>query len=531
MLANGIPRILWAALGLVALAVRLRIAGRPVDSALPTHLSRTLERLGPTFVKFGQALSLRRDLLPDAYADALQSLQDHVGPFAGREAVREIERGLGHPIDELFAEFDRKPFAAASVAQVHGARLADSREVVVKVRRPGIRAQVDRDMRALRRIVRLCEALLPGLARQRPVEIVDEVWANLRREIDFRQEARSIRRFAEAFETWPGIRIPGVVDELFGEAVVVQERSSGKRIDDSAIGPDGPRLAQVFVDAYLHQFFVLGIFHGDPHPGNLFVTNDGRICFHDFGLVGRLDPAMRRNLARFLQAFVEQDADWLLEAAIDLGIVSATADRPELRRGLAELLGDYAALPLKEWSLAEVFLRVMRLGGGATFRVPRDLLVLMRAMFLIENAVRNLDPDFRLLDSLTARAGTVLERLAQEAMPAHARLRTEAAFVAQDVPGLLAGLLQRLHREGEGIGISLQHHGLEDLAGRVDRGSNRVALALVTLGLYIAASLLMQHSLGPRVLGDMPLLAAIGYVLALWFTARLARAIFRSGPL
>lgn len=281
----------------------------------------SLESLGTTFIKFGQALSIRRDILPDDYVVALQKLQDHVSPFPTSVAVQEIEHGLGKPLAELFAEFEETPLAAASVAQVHAAHLRDGRSVIIKVRRPGLKRQINQDMRSLFWLARVATVIIPRLRHYQPLRIVREIWTNLLKEIDFCREARSIRHFVTAFADWPALKIPDVVDDLVSETVIVQERSSGMRIDDASLKSTGPRLAGNFVDAYLHQIFVLGVFHGDPHPGNLLVTEDGRLCLHDFGIVGFLDRAMRRKLAAFALAFVRQDADWLLEAAIDLGIL------------------------------------------------------------------------------------------------------------------------------------------------------------------------------------------------------------------
>ena len=170
----------------------------------------------------------------------------------------------------------------------------------------------------------------------------------------------------------------------------------------------GAQLAQALVEAYLQQLFVMGLFHGDPHPGNLFIMDSGRICFHDFGIVGALDPPTSRNLAAFLLAFVHQDSEWMLDAALDLGLLAGALDRAEFRQGMQELIQDYAGLPLKDWSLAEAFVRVARLGRGRNIRIPHSLLVLMRMLYLMENAVRDLDPDFNLLQSLLGKAEDVL---------------------------------------------------------------------------------------------------------------------------
>lgn len=490
------------------------------------RLCRTFERLGTTFVKLGQGLSLHRDLLPDEYIRALQGLQDHVASFPDEVARREVERALGKSLAELFAEFEAHPLAAASIAQVHRARLHDGRRVVVKIRRPRIKSQIDRDMRLLRGALL---ALLPWLRRFEPLALVDEIWTNLRKETDFRREAQNTLRFAEAFRESATVYVPAVIDGLYAESVLVQEMSGGRRVDDPAVRAHGAQLAQGLVEAYLQQIFVMGVFHGDPHPDNLFIMDSGHICFHDFGIVGMLDSSTRRNLAGFLFAFVHQDSEWMLDAALDLGLLAGALDRAKFRQGMQEVIQDYASLPLKDWSLAEAFVRVARLGHGRNIRIPHNLLVLMRMLYLMENAVRDLDPDFNLLQSLLGKAEEVLSAAAGAgAGTGLNRLRFEAAAGVRELPAELGAWVHRIRAKG--IEMQIQHHGMEELEQTIARGSNRMALALVTLGLYIAASLLMQHSIWPR-LGEMPLLAAVGYALALWFTWRLARGISHSGKL
>jgi ubiquinone biosynthesis protein len=486
--------------------------------------SEMLEKLGTPFVKLGQGLSMHTEFLPDDYVAALTSLQDHVAPFPGEQAVREIERSFGRTIDDLFAEFNLTPLAAASIAQVHTARLHDGHDVIVKVRRPGIKRRVEQDMRILAFLVRMVLLLAPRLRRLDPLGLVEEVLHNLRKEMDFRQEARNIRRFTGIFRDSPTIFVPAAIEGMQTEWISVQHMSAGHRIDDAGLKESGPMLAQAFVDAYLKQFFSVGVFHGDPHPGNLFIMQDGRICFHDFGLVGFLDHSSRRNLAAFMQAFVLQDAEWLLDSALDLGILAGDLDRDVFLGELEQLTQDYAQLPLKEWSFAEALLRIARMGRGRNVRIPHNLLVLMRTAFLMESTVRTLDPEFNLMDGLLAKAPA----FAGEAMSKGGndsgmqRLKYEAAVAVRQIPDGLSSLVRKA-RTGK-LGIRLNHHGLENLERQIERGSRRVALSLVTLGLYIAASLLMQHSIGPRIM-DFPLLAALGYGLALWLTFHLIKGV------
>lgn len=230
---------------------------------------------------------------------------------------------------------------------------------------------------------------------------------------------------------------------------------------------------------------------------------------------------------------MHQDPDWFLDAAIDLGVLGGEIDRTEFRRGLAAIISDYAALPLNEWSLAEAFLRVTRLGRAQNVFIPYDLVVLARALFLAENVVRTLDPEFQLLETLQAKGPEVLKAAmgTAELTGSLDRLKHEGLNAIHDLPEVLFSWARRLSRQGEGLGINLEIHALDRVAENINRSSNRLSLALVTLGLYVAGSLLMQHSIGPRLWGGMPILAAFACALALWFTLRLARGIARSGRL
>lgn len=516
----------FAVLGVVAHASWSRFSGSERRS-LPQRFRHMLERLGPPFVKLGQALSLRKDLLPDDVVAALQGLQDDVPRFSSAEARREIERELARPIEQVFSEFDDKPLAAASIAQVHRARLLDGREVIVKVRRPGIRHQIDRDMRLLVIVLRAAEPFLPALKRYNAVALVREIWARLRGETDFRQEAASVRRFVEGFRDQPAAYVPDVEEALCTEAVLVQTMSHGRRIDDPALKSDGARLAQALIDLYLHQFFVMGVFHGDPHPGNLFALDDGRICFHDFGVVGQLTPAMRRKLAMFMLALTHQDEDWLVDAATDLGVLSPSVGRRLAREGVGAILADYAGRPLRDWSVGEVLLRIMRLGRGAGVMLPTNLAILARAAAIVEQVLRGLDQELTVVEALAHADPELLAKLivARPEQSSLVRLRSEAAATAQSLPALAAEWFQQARHEGGGIPVTLRADSLAATGRSALRGADRLALALVALGLYVAASLLMQHSVGPRVFGGWPLFAVFGYVLALWLTVRIVRGI------
>lgn len=416
--------------------------------------------------------------------------------------------------------------AAGSIAQVHRAVLKDGRTVIVKVRRPGIQRQINEDIRILRWFMKSVLIVLPRFRRLAPMELIDELSRNLHKEIAFRQEAWNIARFVEVFRGSPTVCVPGAMKDLSTDWVLVQEMSAGRRIDDPSFLADGPRLARNLVDAYVYQFFNVGVFHGDPHPGNVFVLQDGKICLHDFGLIGFLDQTTRVNLVALMQAFERQDADWLLDAYLDLGILERKLNRAVFRSGLEELIQDYARMPLRDWSFGEAFLRIARIGRGQNVRIPHHLLVLLRAVFLMESTVRKLDPDFNLLEGLFAKAGDALRAVIQPASldDFTARLKYESLVSLKELPEGLSRLMRRMRSEG--VVLSVQHSGLDRLRHEINGAGSRIALALLALGLYVAASLLMQHSVGPRI-AAIPVLPAIGYGLALWLTFRVAQSVSR----
>ena len=526
-------RIASAAMSIALLGASERIRRIPHErSRLPHKLRQTLDDLGPAFVKAGQGLSLRADLLPKAYIEELAKLNDQVAPFSPALARREIEKALGGTILSIFRTFEEMPLAAASIAQVHGATLLDGRAVVVKVRRPGIGLVIDRDMRALIRLLRVLERLSRRLAMHQPVRIAQEIWRNLRIETDFRVEARAMRRFASGLGSMQQIESPAVIEKFTRENVLVQQRHSGLLIGDPLVASRGPEFASRLAEAYLVQFFALGFFHGDPHPGNLFFEQDGSICFHDFGIFGELDFPTRRNLAMFIQAFVNEDADWMLDYAIALGLVAQPRPRREtFVSGMQEILAGYSSVPLQDWSIGELLRRVSRLGPAGSIHVPWNMLVLMRTVFILESNLRRLDPEMNVVATLLEKGAPVISQLSGRTEGAALRrLRYEAALAAQDLPRALASALRHLRSQGFRGELPVRIAGLEESTTRLERMGNRLALAIVTLGLFVGSSLLMQHSLGPSLYG-IPALALAGFTLAVWLALRLALAVSRAGHL
>ncbi len=288
-------------------------------------------------------------------------------------------------------------------------------------------------------------------------------------------------------------------------------------------------LAYVVLDAYVQQLFEKGVFHADPHPGNLFVMADGRVCFHDFGSIGYLDPGSRAYLAQLIAAIVINDEAGVQDAATALGFIRKEVDRQSYQRAISEILERMASLPLKDWSVAEAIWQIARIGSGKNFRLPRHLLVLLRTLFLAENTLRALVPNFDLIAALRDRSSEIQRLIVSNST--QLPLTERVARATQQMPALLADALRQLRIDDGRPSLGVHHHGLEELEVTISRTGNRLSLALITLGLYIAGSILMLHGGGPQLWEHVPLGAALAYGLAVLLSLRLIFAIRHSGKL
>ncbi|MBI5756066.1 MAG: AarF/ABC1/UbiB kinase family protein [Nitrospirae bacterium] len=491
-----------------------------------------LEDLGPTFIKFGQILSLRRDILSEDFIRELQKLQDHVPPFPVEHAKGEILAQFGKPVEKLYAFFDEKPLAAASIGQVHRSRLFDGREVVVKIQRPGIKEIIETDLSILLTLARLLERYIPEAKFYDPVGMVEEFAQSIRKELDFRIEGRSADRFRTMFKDSKTVYVPEVIWELSGGCVITIEYSPGKRVTEI----DGDMrfrhtLAMNFSDSYLEQIFEHGFFHADPHPGNIFILDDGRICFHDFGIMGRMDEEMVDNLSGIFLAVMEKDVGKMMEIYLEVGILTGEFNQKALKREMTEFLESYYDVPLKEFSFAGFMNGLISLGRRYQVKAPTDLLIFGKAFMTVESIVRILDPDFNLTENMRPYTEVLLRKKLFEP----SRIYRDMLKIGMEVNNLLRGLPRDLHhimrriREGR-IEIEVKHDKLEDLEQHIDKASNRLSFSLIIAAIIVGSSIIMQTRIGPLFLG-FPLIGVVGYLVAGFFGLWLVWAILKSGRL
>jgi len=500
------------------------------------RLRCALEELGPTFVKFGQMLSVRQDLFPQEVIAELQKLQDAVPPFPSARAREIVEQELGRPVTELFAAFDDEPLAAASIAQVHSATLPDGTAAIVKVQRPGIEQVIESDLEILFTCARLLARHVPESRRYDPLGLAEEFADTIRKELDFRLEGHNGERFSENFQDEPSVHVPRIFWPLSSRRVLTQERSTGHRA--SADFPAEPgerrRLADLLARLYLTQLFEHGFFHGDPHPGNVFVMRDGRLCFHDFGIVGRLSPHDQENLRQLVLAVVTRDAEAMADLYFDMGVASASVDRDAFVRDLGKSLEQYHAVSARAYSFSEILNQFVRLAQRYQIRVPREWLLVMKAFMAVEAQAESLDPEFTMIDALERYAPRMLGRQLLPDVTGMAglvkgyRVLGMLRLLAWRLPELLVKTLRQL-QQGEAA-LRVRHERMDELQGHLDRASNRLSFSLLIAAVVIGSSIVVTAHLEPHLQG-IPLLGLIGYGVAAFLGIWWAVGILRSGKL
>jgi len=481
------------------------------------ELAKDLEELGPTFIKVGQLLSTRADLLPPPYLEALARLQDSVEPFSFGEVERIVESELGVRISKAFSEFDSTPLAAASLGQVHRARLRDGRPVAVKVQRPAIREQIAEDLEALTGLAQLLDAHSEMGKRYEFEKIADEFRATLTAELDYRQEARNLVAIGLNLEEFPLIVVPDPILDYTTERVLTMDYVRGSKV--TALSPlvkldlNGPALAEELFRAYLKQILIDGFFHADPHPGNVFVTDDGRLALLDLGMVARLQGSMRDALLKLLLAVAEGEGDEAAERAEEIGQKLEGFDPLEFRRQIGSLVSAYQHATIEELQIGKVILGVSRIAGASGMRLPSELTLLGKTLLNLDQVGRTLAPDFDPNASVRRNAADLLRRrMWKSASPGHlAASLLEAKEFVEKLPSrvnrvldLLAG--NQLKLRVDTIDEQLLIEGLHKIA-------NRIALGVILAALIIGASMLVRVETPFRIFG-YPGLAMIFFLTA-----------------
>ncbi len=500
----------------------IEIDDQSAEGVIPEakELAADLEKLGPTYIKLGQLLSTRADLLPAPYLDALSRLQDQVEPFSYEEVDRIVSGELGVRISKAFAEFEAEPIAAASLAQVHRAYMRDGRDVVVKVQRPGIREQIVEDLDALEEIASFIDAHTELGKRYEFARIVRSFRKSLLQELDFNAEGNNLLTFSEHLREFELIIIPEPVLDFTTSRVLTMEHIPGKKITDLSplrlMEIDGATYADELFRAYLKQILIDGVFHADPHPGNVFLTDDEHIALLDLGMVARLMRGFQDNLLRLLLAISEGRGEEAAELSIKMGEPKPEFMRAEFIHRVAELVAENADASLSRINAGQVALEIMRISADCWFRLPQEFMMIAKALLNLDRSVFVLDPQFDPNAVIRERAAEILQRNLLKSI-APGNLLSEAVEIKEFVERLPA----RVNRILDAVGNNEVKFKVDAIDEKVvleglQKVANRITLGLVLAALIVGAAMLMRVDTAFRIFGypGFPmiffLIAAIG---------------------
>jgi ubiquinone biosynthesis protein len=481
------------------------------------ELAADLERLGPTFIKLGQLLSTRVDIVPVAYAEALARLQDNVEPFPSEEVERIVQEELGARLSKAFEAFELKPMAAASLGQVHRATLRDGRTVAVKVQRPGIREVVVQDMEALEEIADFLDRHTEAGRRYEFLQILTEMRRSLLRELDYRQEASNLATLGQNLAQFERIIVPEPVQDYTTSRVLTMDYVRGRKI--TAIGPlarlemDGEGLGETLFEAYLKQILVDGFFHADPHPGNVFLTEDRRLALLDVGMVGRITPDLQDKLLRLLLAISEARGEEAANLLVELGERRSDFDAEAFRREITHQVVQHHNVSAENLRIGRVVIELTRASAENGLRVPSQLTLLGKTLLNLDQVGRTLDPGFEPNAAIRRHAAALMQQRAlKNASPANvfSSLLEMNEFV-QRLPGRLNRVLDAVADNQVEVQVRLTNattimEGLQKIA-------NRIAVGAILASLIIGASMMMRVQTSFRILG-YPGYATILFVAA-----------------
>jgi ubiquinone biosynthesis protein len=493
-----------------------------------------LEELGPTYIKLGQTLSTRPDLVPVDLVQELSKLQDDVPPRPFSEVKNILEAELDSPHEKFFDFFDETPLASASIGQLHKARLKDGEEVAVKVQHSGIREIIEVDLEIMLHLATLMEHNIEEISLHRPVKIVEEFARTLEKEIDYTIEALNLERFARQFLDDSTIYIPKVFRNLTTARVLTMEYIDGIKVSEidraEMIGLDKKIVNARGVDLFLRQVFDHGYFHADPHPGNIFVLPNNVICLLDFGMVGIIDRNTREDFVDLIDSVVHQDESKVTQVLLKITSQDSEPDIRFLEREVAEFMGQHLYKPLKDIEIGKLLQNLFEVTSRHRLRIPPDIFLMMKAFGIVEGVALMLDPDFNMITKITPfieqvkRARFYPDRIANDVI----RLASEMLQFIQQFPKDILEIA-RLVRQQK-LSFKLEHRGLETMLSTYDQISNRISFSIVIAALIIGSALIVISNIPPLFYG-ISIIGIIGFLAAAIMGIWLLVAILKKGRL
>ena len=509
--------------------LRIERADHISRGGTPERARHALESLGPTFVKLGQVLASRADLMPPEWIEEFSQLQSNVGSIPWEDLRPQLEEDLGQAPEQVFQDLEIEPLAAGSIAQVHRANLPDGRPVVLKIRRPGISKKVAADLRLLERLAEILERELSEFRRFRPVMVVRQFARSIKAELDFNIEARSMQQIARNLEDITDLEIPEVFGEYTSRRLLVLAYVDGHPADAWIRGErrdefDGEHLAKVGAEAILRMVFIDGFYHADPHPGNVLFLPGGRIELLDFGMVGRLSETRRQQFTLLLAAIVERDEEGLVDTLLEWSD-GGEADIELLNQDCREFLDHYAASELEDLDVAAMLQDITRIVRENDLILPADVAGMIKVFLTLEGLGRRLDPKFSLDEHIDPIARKMMQEMSSPRRLVERNWR-DLRRLAIALPRDVRKVVQRLRRSGFKLEFDLKR--LDEFGRQLDRSANRITVGLITSALIVGTSIAMTIDSGPTFFG-LPILGFFGFGTSFGIGLMLLWSILRSG--
>lgn len=505
---------------------KMKEEGFNKNELTPQLVLKILEDLDGTFIKLGQLLALRPDLIPTDYCAELTKLQDKVKPFSGDKAVKIVEQELGAPIRKLFKSFNKEPIAAASLGQVHRAVLKNGTHVAVKVRRPDIEHTIKTDLKLLYRLAKIIKKKY-GTHMLNPIEIVREFERYTENELNYLKEAHNIDVFYRHFETSNTIIIPKVFWSHTKNKVLTMEYIPGKRLTDlKKFKPaQKKKIINTILNSEFEQIFRHGVFHADPHPGNYIIKRNGRIALLDFGIVGRLDYILKENITDFFMSLVNGDVERLANDVLKLGVATDETDIDKVKRDLYEFLGPYYEVKLDTIKLADIFNDIMRIFRENKLKISPNFVLLVKATVTLESVAQLLNPNLNFITTAKPFVKKLVrERLHPSKIVERAKKKVETMFeFADSLPRKTNILMTDIHDTARDL--NRLDGDISSLTIEIDRSSNRLTLGFLAGTLFIASTILVPFQ--PKTVLGMPVLSFVGYISAFVITISIFISIVR----
>ena len=509
------------------------VEGNIKDISRWQRIRMVLEELGTTFIKLGQMLASRPDLIPAELLEELERLQDLTPTFESSLAIKLVEENLGRRLNEVFASFDQRPLASASIAQVHRAVLHDGKEVIVKVQRPAIQEQIEVDVDILRTLARYAEKYLEEMKLYNPTAIVEALEHTLEQELDYRHEAENIQRFYRNMKKGKrDIVVPQVYLEYSSMSILTMEYIEGFKINNLSAYAlhqiSKKEIAIKSMDSFFEQVFVDGFFHADPHPGNVFVNEEGKLCYLDYGMMGKVADRDKELLGDLFIAIEIQAPERILQAIKGLAKIEEVENEKALMNDIEILSDTYYSAELEDIQLSKLLKELRGIILKYKLRIPADFFLLFKALSSMESNVRLLYPEAKIFDNLRPHARKLIMRRVNPFKRLKSVYLSLYDFVEllENFPGDMKKILNKVKQDS--FKVEIEHKGLSELRISLEEISNRISMSILIAAMIIGSSLIVNSKIPPFVQG-IPILGLMGFILAVLLGIWLIFSIVRSG--